>query len=96
MAFLTHQPLRLFTLFSLFSLFSLVAPVSLVETFHDLLVTEKGRVVNVGSVAGELTTAGGGAYSGSKHALRAATDAMRQEYHTAGVSVSLVAPGYDE
>ena len=35
-----------------------------------------------------------GAYSSSKHALRAATDAMRQEYHDKGVSVSLIAPGY--
>lgn len=73
------------------------APVALVEAFDGLLRESKGRVVNVGSVAGEVSTKNQGsfgAYSSSKFALRSANDAMRQEYQDAGVSVSLVAPGY--
>ena len=70
------------------------APVSLIQEFHDLLLESKGRIVNVGSVAGEITTAGNGQYSASKHALRSANDAMRPVYAKAGVSVSLVEPGY--
>jgi len=48
----------------------------------------------VGSVAGEVSIPWGGAYCSSKHALRALSDSMRVEYLSAGVSVSLVEPGY--
>ena len=70
------------------------APVALVEVFGDLLRESKGRIVNVGSVAGEVSVPGGGAYSSSKWAMRAANDAMRRDFAADGVSVSLIAPGY--
>jgi len=73
------------------------SPVALVETFDALLRESKGRVVNVGSVAGEVSIPGlgsDGAYAASKHALRSANDAMRRAYERFGVSVSLIAPGY--
>lgn len=76
---------------------NLFAPVALVETFDALLRANKGRVINVGSVAGEVSQAATGAqtaYAASKHALRSATDAMRRKYARSGVAVSLVAPGY--
>lgn len=76
---------------------NLYAPVALVEAFDALLRADKGRVINVGSVAGEVSLSATGAktaYSASKHALRSVTDAMRRAYAGSGVSVSLVAPGY--
>jgi NAD(P)-dependent dehydrogenase (short-subunit alcohol dehydrogenase family) len=70
------------------------APVALTMAFHDVLIAHKGRVVNVGSVAGEITVKDGGPYCSSKHALRSISDAQRMQYSAHGVSVSLVAPGY--
>ncbi len=52
-----------------------------------------GRIVNVSSVAGRLTTPLMGWYCASKHALEAVTDALRMEVAGDGVKVSLVEPG---
>ena len=52
-----------------------------------------GRIVNVGSMGGELTIPVGGAYHASKYALEAITDALRVEVRPFGVRVSLVQPG---
>ncbi|MFB6150795.1 MAG: SDR family NAD(P)-dependent oxidoreductase [Haloarculaceae archaeon] len=52
-----------------------------------------GTVVNVSSVQGRIATAGGGAYAGSKHALEAMSDALRNEVDEHGVDVVLVEPG---
>ncbi|PSP32742.1 oxidoreductase [Halobacteriales archaeon QH_10_67_22] len=54
---------------------------------------ETGTVVNVSSVQGRLSTAGSGAYSGSKHALEAMSDALRLELEPYGVDVVVVEPG---
>jgi len=70
------------------------APVSLVQVFDELLKEHKGRVVNVGSVAGEICIPGSGLYCSSKFALKALSDSMRVAYKPFGVSVSLVSPGY--
>lgn len=52
-----------------------------------------GRIINVGSVGGDVTFPGAGAYHASKYALEALTDAMRYEVKPFGVSVSLIKPG---
>ena len=52
-----------------------------------------GRIVNVSSVAGRLSTPLMGWYSASKHALEAVTDALRIEVEPDGVRVVLVEPG---
>ncbi len=52
-----------------------------------------GRIVNISSVAGRLTTPLMGWYCASKHALEAVTDALRIEVAGDGVKVSLVEPG---
>jgi NAD(P)-dependent dehydrogenase (short-subunit alcohol dehydrogenase family) len=70
------------------------APVALVKAFDELLTESKGRIVNVGSVAGEVNIAGGGTYCSSKFAIKSITEVMRVEYGPKGVSVSLIAPGY--
>ena len=52
-----------------------------------------GRIVNVSSVAGRLSTPLMGWYCASKHALEAVTDALRMEVEPDGVRVVLVEPG---
>ena len=52
-----------------------------------------GRIVNVGSIGGRVTTPLGGAYHASKFALEAITDALRLETRGFGVRVSIIEPG---
>lgn len=52
-----------------------------------------GHIINVGSVGGDFTSPGAGAYHASKYALESFTDAMRQELGGFGIHVSLVKPG---
>ncbi len=54
---------------------------------------EAGTIVNVSSVAGRVVTPGGGAYSASKFALEALSDALRGEVDRFGVDVVVVEPG---
>ena len=53
----------------------------------------EGRIVNVSSVAGRLSTPLMGWYSASKHALEALTDALRIEVQQDGIRVMLIEPG---
>ncbi|MFB6143703.1 MAG: SDR family oxidoreductase [Candidatus Nanohaloarchaea archaeon] len=52
-----------------------------------------GRIVNVSSIAGRMSMPYFGAYCASKHAVEAATDALRMEMEGRGVEVVLVEPG---
>ncbi|MFC5134602.1 MULTISPECIES: SDR family oxidoreductase [Haloferacaceae] len=52
-----------------------------------------GTIVNVSSVAGRVSFPGGGVYAGSKFALEAMSDALRNEVREFGVDVVLVEPG---
>jgi NADP-dependent 3-hydroxy acid dehydrogenase YdfG len=52
-----------------------------------------GRVVNIGSMGGRFTFAGGGFYHASKHAVEAVSDALRLEVAPFGVRVVLIQPG---
>ncbi|WP_436923112.1 SDR family oxidoreductase [Halosimplex amylolyticum] len=52
-----------------------------------------GTIVNVSSVQGRVATGGTGAYSGSKFALEAMSDALRVEVEDFGIDVVLVEPG---
>ncbi len=52
-----------------------------------------GRIVNVSSIAGLVSSPLGGHYTGAKHALEALSDALRVEVAGASVRVVLVEPG---
>lgn len=52
-----------------------------------------GRIVNVSSIAGRVSTPLGGWYTAPKHALEALTDALRVEVASDGIAVALVEPG---
>jgi NAD(P)-dependent dehydrogenase (short-subunit alcohol dehydrogenase family) len=53
----------------------------------------EGRIVNVSSIYGRVTTPLTGWYQGAKHALEALTDALRIEVAASGIRVVLVEPG---
>ncbi|HXQ61136.1 MAG TPA: SDR family oxidoreductase [Acidimicrobiales bacterium] len=53
----------------------------------------QGRVVNVSSIYGLTTTPFSGWYQASKHALEAASDALRVEIARDGIKVILIEPG---
>ncbi len=63
------------------------------QAFAPLIIESKGRVVNIGSIAGVLTATGLGPYSMSKHAIEAYTDALAMEMARFDVQVSVVEPG---
>ncbi len=62
----------------------------------EALKATRGRLVLLGSVAGYIATPGGSPYAMSKFAVRGLADALRYELAPAGVSVTLVSPGYVE
>ncbi|QQE80215.1 SDR family oxidoreductase [Alicyclobacillus sp. SO9] len=54
---------------------------------------QRGKIINISSVLGKVSIPLMGAYTASKHAVEAISDAMRVELADAGVTVSVVAPG---
>jgi NAD(P)-dependent dehydrogenase (short-subunit alcohol dehydrogenase family) len=67
--------------------------VNLTRTFIPLLRAHRGRLVNVSSIAGKLASPFSSAYSASKFALEAFSDAARIELAGDGISVSVIEPG---
>lgn len=69
----------------------------LVELTNDLLPAMRqqgfGRIVNVASVLGQIAMPFNGAYSASKFALEAVSDALRVELINTGLAVSIIEPG---
>lgn len=53
----------------------------------------EGRIINISSVAGEMSQPGAGVYHATKHAVEAIDEAMRIEVETFGVKVIGVLPG---
>ncbi len=73
---------------------NVVAPVRIARlVLPGMRARGEGRIVNVSSVAGRLSTPLMGWYCASKHALEAVTDALRMEVEPDGVRVVLVEPG---
>jgi short-subunit dehydrogenase len=64
-------------------------------TLGDLRAS-RGRLAIVGSVAGHVATPGSSPYAMSKFAVRALAEALGHEVARAGVSVTLVSPGFVE
>ena len=71
-----------------------VAPMRLARlALPHIRAAGHGRVVNVSSIYGLTTTPFSGWYQASKHALEAATDALRVEVARDGIKVVLIEPG---
>jgi NAD(P)-dependent dehydrogenase (short-subunit alcohol dehydrogenase family) len=71
---------------------NVVGQVAVTQAFLPLIRAGRGRIVNMGSIQGRMSTPFTGAYSASKFALEALTDALRLELAPWGISVSIVEP----
>ena len=73
---------------------NVVAPIRLARlVLQGMRERGEGRIVNISSIAGRLSTPLMGWYCASKHALEAVTDALRMEVEADGIRVCLVEPG---
>src|SRR5580658_10431303 len=65
----------------------------LLRAGNSKIAPHGSRIVNMGSITGEISTPLFGAYSASKFALRAMNDALRLELRPEGIHVSLIVSG---
>jgi NAD(P)-dependent dehydrogenase (short-subunit alcohol dehydrogenase family) len=72
---------------------NVVGQIAVTQAMLPLLRRARGRIVNMGSIAGRGTIPMMGPYSASKHALEALTDALRLELYPWGIDVSIIEPG---
>jgi NAD(P)-dependent dehydrogenase (short-subunit alcohol dehydrogenase family) len=71
-------------------------PYRMVKAFTPLIVASKGRITNIGSIAGVLAPKDLSAYTMSKHAIEAFTDSLALQLAPLEVKVSVIEPGnYD-
>jgi len=68
--------------------------VALTQEFLPLLRRSHGRVINIGSLLGEIALPFSGTYSGSKFALKVFSDALRRELRPWNIYVGLIEPSY--
>lgn len=74
------------------NVFALIALTQLV--LPHLRAQGRGRIVNIGSVAGRIARPLTSVYDSTKHALEALTDGLRGELRPFGIDVVLIRPGY--
>jgi len=72
---------------------NVIGQVAVTQMFLPLLRQARGRIINMGSIAGLTTMPLMGPYSASKFALEAITDALRLEVRQWGIHVSIIEPG---
>jgi NAD(P)-dependent dehydrogenase (short-subunit alcohol dehydrogenase family) len=72
---------------------NVIGQVAVTQSFLPMIRLARGRIVNMGSIAGRGTIPMMGPYSASKHALEALTDALRLELKPWGIHVSIIEPG---
>ena len=70
-----------------------MGPFRVTQAFAGMIIESKGRIATTGSIAGILASPMFGAYSMSKHAIEAYTDALSKEVTRFGVSVHVIEPG---
>lgn len=68
-------------------------PVMMIKAFEPLILARRGRIVNIGSVSGILTSPNLPAYVASKHAIEGLTDSLATQLAPLGVQVSVIEPG---
>ncbi len=68
-------------------------PVRMIKAFEPLIIEQKGRIINIGSISGILARDNLAAYAMSKHAIEALTDSLAGQLSALGVQVSVVEPG---
>ena len=68
-------------------------PVMMIKAFEPMILEQKGRIVNIGSLSGILTSPNLPAYVASKHAIEGLTDSVAVQLAPLGVQVSVIEPG---
>jgi NAD(P)-dependent dehydrogenase (short-subunit alcohol dehydrogenase family) len=72
---------------------NVIGLVAVTQALLPLLRRGRGRIVNIGSIAGRSALPGSGAYDSTKFAVEAITDVLRMELHAFGISVSVIEAG---
>ena len=72
---------------------NVIGQVAVMQAFLPLLRAGRGRMVNIGSIAGRSALPFTSPYCSSKFALEGITDSLRMELRQWGISVSIVEPG---
>ena len=72
---------------------NVTGPYLVTRAFAPLIVAAKGRIINMGSISGLLSSANLGPYQMSKAAVETFTDVLARELASSGVHVSIVEPG---
>jgi NAD(P)-dependent dehydrogenase (short-subunit alcohol dehydrogenase family) len=72
---------------------NVIGLVAVTQASLPLLRRGRGRIVNIGSIAGRSALPGSAPYDASKFAVEAITDALRMELAPWGISVSVIEPG---
>lgn len=72
---------------------NVIGQIAVTQAVLPLLRQARGRIVNMGSIAGRGTIPMMGPYSASKFALKALTNALRLELRPWGIEVSIIEPG---
>lgn len=72
---------------------NVIGQVAVTQAFLPLIRQARGRIVNMGSIAGRGAIPLMGPYAASKFALEALTDVLRLELQQWGIHVSIVEPG---
>ena len=72
---------------------NVIGQVAVIQAFLPKLRAGRGRIVNMGSIAGRSALPCAGPYVGSKHALEGITDSLRMEVRQWGINVSIIEPG---
>lgn len=72
---------------------NVVGQLAVTQAFLPMIRETRGRIVNMGSIAGLLCNPFQAPYSISKFALEAMTDALRLELRPWGIQVAIIEPG---
>ncbi len=71
---------------------NVLGQIAVTQAFLPLLRASRGRIVNMGAIAGRVALPFAGPYSASKYALEAISDILRVELLPWGISVSIIEP----
>lgn len=72
---------------------NVIGQIAVTQAMLPMLRESRGRIVNIGSIAGRSALPMTGAYAASKFAMEALTDSLRVELLRSGIKVSIVEPG---